>query len=114
MMNKKATRYFSNIQEKKVAKALNGKQTANSGATKFSKGDVRTEHWLFEAKTKTTPSESMSIKREWLDKNAEEAFAMGKSYNALVIDFGYGENYYIVDEKTFIEMKTALETERKS
>ena len=107
----KPTRYFSNKQEKKVAKAVGGKQVANSGATKFSKGDVRTDNWLFEAKTKTTPSGSMTIKREWLDKNAEEAFAMGKYYSAVVIDFGYGENYYIVDEKTFIEMKNALEGE---
>lgn len=108
-MNKKATRYFSNIQEKKIAKAVGGRKTANSGATKFSKGDVTTDKWLIEAKTKTTPSESMSVKREWLDKNREEAFAMGKPYNAVVIDFGYSENYYIIDEKTFIEMKDALE-----
>lgn len=108
-MNKSATRYFSNKQEKHVAKAVGGKQVANSGATPFSKGDVRTDNWLFECKTKTTPSGSMSIKREWLDKNSEEAFAMGKDYNAIVFDFGYGENYYIVDEKTFLKMRRALE-----
>lgn len=110
-MNKKATRYFSNIQEKKIAKAVGGRKTANSGATKFSKGDVSNDNWLFEAKTKTTPSESMSIKREWLDKNAEEAFAMGKDYSAVVIDFGQGDNYYIVDEKTFLRMMNALRRE---
>ena len=32
-MNKQCTRYFSNKQEKHVAKAVGGKQTANSGAT---------------------------------------------------------------------------------
>lgn len=32
-----STRYYSNRQEKKVAKAIGGKQTANSGATAFSK-----------------------------------------------------------------------------
>lgn len=110
-MNKKATRYFSNKQEKKVAKAVGGTKVANSGATPFSKGDVRTDNWLFECKTKTTPCNSMSIKREWLDKNAEEAFAMGKDYNAIVFDFGIGNNYYIVDEKTFLQMKQALEKE---
>ena len=31
----KPTRYYSSIQEKKVAKAVNGKRTANSGATAF-------------------------------------------------------------------------------
>ena len=29
------TRFYSNKQEKKVAKAIGGKQTANSGATLF-------------------------------------------------------------------------------
>lgn len=111
-MNKNSTRYFSNIQEKRVAKAVGGRKTANSGATKFSKGDVRTDNgWLIECKTKTTPSESMSVKREWLDKNAEEAFAMGKDYSAVVIDFGCGDNYYIVDEKTFLRMMNALAKE---
>ena len=36
-MNKQCNRYFSNKQEKHVAKAVGGKQTANSGATMFSK-----------------------------------------------------------------------------
>ena len=50
----KSTRWYSNRQEKKVAKAVNGKQTANSGATAFQKGDVTTNDWLIECKTKTT------------------------------------------------------------
>lgn len=33
----KSTRYFSNKQEKHVAKSLKGRQTANSGATPFYK-----------------------------------------------------------------------------
>ena len=37
-MNKSSTRYFSNKQEKHIAKELGGKQTANSGATPFYKG----------------------------------------------------------------------------
>lgn len=106
--NKTSTRYFSSRQEKRVAKAVKGNTVANSGATKFSKGDVRTESWLFEAKTKTSPSESMTIHKEWIEKNEEEAFAMGKDYSAVVIDFGSSDNYYIVNEKTFLRMKEAL------
>ena len=34
--SKTSNRYFSNIQEKKIAKAVGGRKTANSGATKFS------------------------------------------------------------------------------
>lgn len=104
MKNKTATRYFSNRQEKHIAKELGGRKTANSGATAFSKGDVSLDSWLIEAKTKTTPSKSITIQKEWLEKNAEEAFAMQKQYNALAFSFGEIHNdkqYYIIDEETF-------------
>lgn len=99
------TRFYSDKQEKAVAKAVGGKQTANSGATPFYKGDVVTDNWLIECKTSTTEKVSFSIKREWLDKNKEEAFAMNKDYNALCFDFGdNGKRYYVIDEKTFKEV----------
>ena len=102
---KRPTRFYSNRQEKAVAKIIKGKQRANSGATEFKKGDVTTEDWLIECKTATTEKASFSIKRDWLDKNKEEAFAMNKSYNALCFDFGdNGNRYYIIDEKTFKEV----------
>lgn len=108
----KPTRYYSNKQEKAVAKAIGGRQTANSGATAFSKGDVVAKDWLIECKTSTEAKASFSIKREWLMKNAEEAFAMGKDYNALCFDFGNGsKRYYVMDEKTFIQAKEAMENE---
>ena len=105
-MNKNSTRYFSNKQEKHVAKAIGGKQVANSGATKFSKGDARNENWLIECKTKTSPSQSISIKKEWIEKNEEEAFAMGKPYSAVCFSFGdlhFDKQYYILNEQTFKE-----------
>ena len=106
----KPTRFYSNAMEKAVAKAIGGKQQANSGATPFQKGDITTDKWLIEAKTKTTESKSFLIKKEWLEKNTEEAFAMNKQYNALVFDFGdNGTRYYITDEKTFIKLKEAEE-----
>ena len=109
--NKKSTRYYSSRQEKKIAKAVGGKPVPNSGAITFGAGDVTTDSWLFEAKTKIEESKSFSIKREWIEKNKEEAFAMGKDYNALVIDFGDGKQFYLLDEKTFLEMKRCLEAE---
>lgn len=36
-MNKNSTRYYSNMQEKHIAKAVNGRLQPNSGATMFSK-----------------------------------------------------------------------------
>lgn len=105
------TRFYSNQQEKKVAKALNGKQTANSGATKFVKGDINVNNFLLECKTVTKEQNTFTLHREWFEKNKEEAFAMGKDYNALVIDFGDGEQHYIIDERLFKKLLTYLKEE---
>ena len=101
----KPTRFYSNRQERAVAKVVEGRQTSNSGATSFQKGDVTTDDWLIECKTCTSPKASFSIKKDWLKKNHEEALAMCKTYNTLCFDFGdNGNRYYIIDEKTFKEV----------
>ena len=106
----KPTRHFSDKQEKSIVKALGGKQTKNSGATMFQKGDIILDTWLIEAKTKTSPSDSMSIKKEWLEKNAKESLFMGKKYSALAFNFGPDQpNYYIIDEYLFQTLKQLLE-----
>lgn len=98
----KPTRFYSKRQENAVAKAVGGKRTANSGATAFSKGDVRTDNFLIECKTCEKEKASFSIKKEWLEKNRDEAFAMGKPYSALAFDFGNNSRrYYVIDEKLF-------------
>lgn len=102
----KPNRFYSKRQEDKIAKALDLKRTSNSGATLFDKGDVKGEHILIEAKTVIKPQKSHSIKKEWLDKLEEEAFSRGKQLKALAFDFGDGDNYYIVDERTFKEFYT--------
>ena len=57
---------------------------------------------LLECKTKTSPSESISIKKEWLVKNESERIFMGKKYSAVAFNFGPDENnYYIIDEFLF-------------
>ena len=63
-VSKPSTRFYSKKQETAIAKATGGQRTPNSGATPWSKGDVLTEQFLLEAKTKTTHSESISIKKE--------------------------------------------------
>ena len=88
---RKPTRYYSSKQEKAVAKKFDGKQTKNSGATLFDKGDVTLDKWLIECKTKTSISESISIKKEWLEKNNKEAIFEGKDYSALAFNFGPNE-----------------------
>lgn len=105
------TRYYSNRQEKKVAKKLGGKQVANSGAPAFVAGDVVTNDWLIECKTKTKDCSSFTIKEDWLLKNEEEAFAMGKNNSALCFDFGPSANkrYYVISERLFEILKDYME-----
>lgn len=103
------TRAFSRKQENKVAKIVNGKVVSNSGATAFNKGDVRTDKILIECKTCTKEKESFSIKKEWLTKNKDEAFAMGKQYSVLAFDFGGPENYFIIDKNLFKKLVNYIE-----
>ena len=111
-MRPRPTRYYSKRQENKVAKEIGGNRTANSGATAFQKGDVVLDDWLIECKTATSEKQSFSIKRDWLEKNREEAFAMRKTYNALCFDYGDGgSRYYVIDEKTFKEIMELLKGE---
>lgn len=105
------TRFYSSKQEKAVATAVGGRQVVNSGATAFSKGDVQTDDFLIECKTSCSEKQAFSVKREWLDKNDEERFAMGKSYSALAFDFGTGKRYYIIDEKLFVKLTELLKKE---
>lgn len=107
----KPTRYYSKKQETKVAKAVNGKRQSNSGATAFDKGDIITDQFLIECKTKTKDCNSFTIKEDWLLKNEEEAFAMGKNNSALCFDFGPSANkrYYVVSERLFVILQNYLE-----
>ena len=108
----KPTRFYSKKQENSVAKSLGGKRNLNSGATMFDKGDVSLDDWLLECKTKTTPSESISVKKEWIQKNKEESLFMGKKHEAIAISFGPGQpNYYIIDENLFKILVEYLENE---
>ena len=108
------TRKYSKAQETRVAKALKGSRQSNSGATPFMKGDIKTDQFLIECKTSTTLKESISIKKEWIDKTRQEAFAMGRSYSAVAFNFGglnNKDNFYIIDERLFKILQNKLEEE---
>lgn len=110
----KPTRHYSAKQEKAVSKAVGGKVQKNSGATDFAKGDVVTSgknSFLLECKTKTTPSVSISIKKEWFEKNRQECLLTGTPHQAVVFNFGPDEeNHYIIDEYLFLELLRHLNT----
>lgn len=100
--NKESTRYFSDLQEKSVAKALNGHPTSNSGAAKFSGGDVIQEQasLLVECKTSMSDKDSFSIKKDWIAKNKEEAFTQRMSNHCIAFNFGPNQsNYFVIDEQ---------------
>lgn len=111
-MNKESTRYQSNIQEKRVAKAMGGRQVIGSGATPFLKGDVVVDKLFIEAKTKMEPSKSISVKKEWLEKAKEQALAMRKEDYALVISLGDGKDYYVIEDQLMEDLYKSREALR--
>lgn len=94
-------------QENRIAKSLSDIMEARrqmaSGSMWMAKGDVVSEIFLIEAKTKSKPSKSFSIKREWLDKIEEEAFLAGK-LPALAFSFGDNVDYFVVNSDVFKEL----------
>lgn len=65
---KDSTRAKSSKQEKRIAKAIGGRQVVGSGSTPFLKGDVIAGDLFIEAKTKMNPSQSITVKKSWIDK----------------------------------------------
>lgn len=100
----RSTRDYSKKQEERIAQAIGGRRTSNSGATAFDKGDVKGFDILIEAKTLTRPQKSQTIQKGWIDKLEEEALARGKVLYALAIDFGTGEDYFVLDKRTFLRL----------
>ena len=117
----KSTRYYSDIHEKSVCKALSAKQQPNSGAGLWRKGDVIQEikdvkltefgtykgdviqedsSLLIECKCSMKSKSSFAVRKEWIDKNRKEAFFHRLSNTAICINFEpNGDNYYVIDEK---------------
>lgn len=98
--NRDSTRYYSNLHEESVAKALGGYRVSNSGAGHFNKGDVNIGGlMLVECKTSMAEKESFSIKKEWMDTLMGECKATRIPFGALSIRFSpEGENLYVINE----------------
>lgn len=116
MAKEGTTRFYSDIQESDVARKLGGIKSSNSGAGKFNKSDVKVElaSLLIECKTVITEKDSVSIKKEWLKKNKEEAFSQRLTNHCIAFNFGpYQNNYYIIDEKLMRFLVDKLTEENK-
>lgn len=115
MTNKEATRYASSVQEKRVAGKFGGKVSSNSGAGLFNKGDVVCEDasLLVECKTCMEPKKSFSIKKDWIEKNKEEAFRLRLDNHVIAFNFDYQDkkDYYIIDDKLMGFLVHCLEKE---
>lgn len=111
MAKEGTTRYYSDFQEKQVANLLGGFQTSNSGAGHFTKGDVicKDASFLIECKTVTKEKESISIKKDWMDKNLKEAHMQALENGAIAINFKpKGENYFVIDENLMVYLMDKL------
>lgn len=82
----------SNKAERRVASSLGGRRIARSGAKQWSSGDYKTTDRgdirtpLLHVEHKRTDRESMSVKKEWLDKVSKGAARVDKT-PALVLTF---------------------------
>lgn len=90
------------LQEKEVAKLVNGDVQVASGGLSHNGGDVLTNNWFFECKTVITPKDSYNIKKSIIDKMKEQTFEQRKDYCALTFRFSpEGEDYFVIDSDTF-------------
>jgi hypothetical protein len=97
-------RRISKKQEEKIAEIIGGKVVPGSGSTDFKKGDVENKYSLIECKTLAKPRLSHTIKKNDLEKIQQQAFEAGKEIAVLAFDFGDSKNYFILDEKTFLNV----------
>jgi hypothetical protein len=108
MYNPSRNKRISNIQEKRITKSfkdikINARKQIASGAKWYAKSDVIADKFQIEAKTKASPSKSFSIKKEWIDKITEEAL-QNKRIPILVISFGDGDDYIVINSKDFLSL----------
>ena len=99
---KNNTRAKSSLQEKRIAKAMGGKQVIGSGSTPFLKGDVIVDQLFIEAKTKMEPSQQITVKKAWLDKAKEQALSTRKRDYAVAISFGDPKEFYIIEDTLMV------------
>lgn len=109
--NKNSTRYYSNKHEESVCKALGASQQSNSGAGHWRKGDClhKEASLLIECKCSMSEKSSFSIKKEWIDKNKEEAWTQRVSNSCVAFNFEPdGKNYYVISENLMKILVDAL------
>lgn len=106
------TRAKSSQQEKRIAKAMGGRQVIGSGSTPFLKGDVVAGKLFIEAKTKMVPSQQITVKKSWVDKAKEQSLAMRKEDYAIAVSFGDPKEYYLIEDSLMEDLFKSREALR--
>lgn len=106
---KNSTRARSSQQEKRIAKAMGGRQVVGSGSTPFLKGDVIAGKLFIEAKTKMELSSQITVKKAWFEKAKEQMFSTRKENYAVAISFGDPKEYYIIEDSFMEELYKSKE-----
>lgn len=109
---KTSTRAVSSQQEKRIAKAMGGKQVIGSGSTPFLKGDVVAGKLFIEAKTKMVPSQQITVKKAWVDKAREQSLATRKEDFAIAVSFGDPKEYYLIEDNLMEDLFKSREALR--
>lgn len=104
-------RQRSKHSENHLAKEFKGRRQPASGALPIAsfKGDVITDHFLFD--DKTTGAKSFSVSQNVLQKLARDAFGVKKVPVVRVRFEGSGRSYFVIDELTFKRLVHFLETD---
>lgn len=106
-------------QEERIVRNLQqvdprARATIASGRTPISKSDAEIQDLLrVEAKTSGARDgrgrKSISVKKEWLEKVAQEAFNAGRGQIPVVaISFDEGKDYYIIEDYHFYNLLMEL------
>lgn len=87
------TKYYSNKQEKMVAKALGGYPVGGSGAMPAVPGDVKTYDWLVECKTHVDSGQKITFNFDVWTKIEKEAMAVHRKPVLIVDDGSQNERF---------------------
>lgn len=112
LRNNESTRAKSSQQERRIAKAMGGRQVIGSGSTPFLKGDVVAGKLFIEAKTKMVPSQQITVKKAWIDKAKEQSLSMRKEDFAIAVSFGDDKEYYLIEDNLMEDLFKSREALR--
>ena len=120
-VEKKPTKYYSSIQENRIADYLGWSAVSASGARPFTPGDIKSAKWLAECKTHTSETKRITIDKSVWKKIATEAKGCFRS-PVLFVDNGtqeldntwaiFPKRLYFGDELNTVLLKFS-ETDKK-